>query len=45
MNLLDLITPETCLDTHKLQNTFGRALPHWPVGVSRMLTEIIEKQS
>lgn len=32
------------LDTHKLQNTFGLALPHWQNGVTRMLTEILEKQ-
>lgn len=32
------------LDTHKLQNSFALTLPHWQKGVSRMLTEIIEKQ-
>ena len=30
------------LDTHKLQNTFGLALPHWQTGVDRMLNEILE---
>ena len=29
------------LDTHKLQATFGLALPHWQHGVARMLTEIL----
>jgi dTDP-4-dehydrorhamnose reductase len=29
------------LDTRRLQKTFGLALPHWQVGVSRMLTEIL----
>jgi dTDP-4-dehydrorhamnose reductase len=33
------------LATDKLQNTFGFALPHWQAGVTRMLTEILEKQS
>lgn len=33
------------LDTHKLQNTFGLQLPHWQSGITRMLTEILEKQS
>lgn len=32
------------LDTRKLQNTFGLNLPHWQYGVTRMLTEILEKQ-
>jgi dTDP-4-dehydrorhamnose reductase len=32
------------LDTRKLQNTFGLALPHWQSGVIRMLTEIFERQ-
>lgn len=32
------------LDTGKLQNTFGLNLPHWQKGITRMLTEIIEKQ-
>lgn len=32
------------LDTGKLQNTFGLNLPHWQNGITRMLTEIIEKQ-
>jgi len=29
------------LDTTKLQRTFGLTLPHWQVGVNRMLTEIL----
>jgi dTDP-4-dehydrorhamnose reductase len=33
------------LDTGKLQTTFGLHLPHWQIGVARMLTEILEKQS
>jgi dTDP-4-dehydrorhamnose reductase len=33
------------LDTCKLQNTFGLNLPHWQCGVTRMLTEILEKKS
>ena len=33
------------LDTRKLQNSFGLNLPNWQTGVSRMLTEILEKQS
>lgn len=33
------------LDTNKLHNTFGLTLPHWQLGVTRMLTEILEKQS
>lgn len=32
------------LDTGKLQNTFSLTLPHWRQGVTRMLTEILEKQ-
>jgi dTDP-4-dehydrorhamnose reductase len=32
------------LDTSKLQNTFDLNLPHWQSGVTRMLTEILEKQ-
>lgn len=32
------------LDTRKLQNTFGLNLPHWQCGITRMLTEILEKQ-
>jgi dTDP-4-dehydrorhamnose reductase len=32
------------LDTRKLQNTFGLKLPHWQSGVTRTLTEILEKQ-
>lgn len=31
------------LDTTKLQNTFDLKLPHWQSGVTRMLTEILEK--
>lgn len=31
------------LNTEKLQTTFGLTLPHWQVGVARMLTEILEK--
>jgi len=31
------------LDTHKLQQTFGLIAPHWQAGVTRMLTEILEK--
>jgi dTDP-4-dehydrorhamnose reductase len=31
------------LDTGKLQDTFSLYLPHWQSGVTRMLTEIIEK--
>lgn len=31
------------LDTGKLRNTFGLNLPHWQSGITRMLTEIIEK--
>lgn len=33
------------LDTSRLQKTFGLNLPHWQSGVTRMLTEILEKQS
>lgn len=33
------------LNNGKLQNTFDLLLPHWQVGVERMLTEILEKQS
>jgi dTDP-4-dehydrorhamnose reductase len=32
------------LDTSKFQNTFSLNLPHWQSGVTRMLTEIFEKQ-
>jgi dTDP-4-dehydrorhamnose reductase len=32
------------LDATKLQNTFDLKLPHWQTGVSRMLTEILEKK-
>lgn len=31
------------LATDKLQNTFGLKLPEWQIGVTRMLTEILEK--
>lgn len=31
------------LDGRKLQNAFGLKLPHWQIGVTRMLTEILEK--
>ncbi|MGH8814144.1 MAG: dTDP-4-dehydrorhamnose reductase [Advenella sp.] len=33
------------LDTHKLRSTFDLTLPLWQVGVARMLTETLEKQS
>ena len=33
------------LDTSKLQNTFDLNLPHWQSGVTRMLAEILERQS
>jgi dTDP-4-dehydrorhamnose reductase len=29
------------LNTAKLQRTFGLTLPHWQVGVNRMLAEIL----
>lgn len=31
------------MDISKLQNTFGLNLPHWQIGITRMLTEIFEK--
>jgi dTDP-4-dehydrorhamnose reductase len=31
------------LDTAKLQHTFDLILPHWQKGVTRMLTEILDK--
>lgn len=31
------------LDTSKLKSAFGLTLPHWQVGVTRMLTEVLEK--
>ena len=31
------------LDTAKLQHTFDLILPHWQTGVTRMLTEILDK--
>ena len=33
------------LDTRKLQTSFGLQLPHWQSGITRMLTEVLEKQS
>ena len=33
------------LDTGKLQDTFSLTLPHWQGGITRMLNEILEKQS
>jgi dTDP-4-dehydrorhamnose reductase len=33
------------LATSKLQDTFGLNLPHWQSGITRMLTEILEKRS
>ena len=33
------------LDTSKIQATFGLTLPHWTIGVNRMLTEVLEKQA
>ena len=33
------------LATDKLRNTFGLVLPPWQTGVTRMLTEVLEKQS
>lgn len=33
------------LDTSKLQKTFNLILPHWQSGITRMLSEILEKQS
>lgn len=32
------------LDTRKLQDVFGLNPPHWQYGITRMLTEILEKQ-
>ena len=29
------------LDTHKLRSTFGITLPHWQLGVQRMLAEVL----
>ena len=31
------------MNTHKLQHTFGLALPRWQNGVDRMLTEVLER--
>jgi dTDP-4-dehydrorhamnose reductase len=33
------------LDTTKLRHAFGLHLPHWKVGVARMLTEVLTKWS
>ena len=33
------------LNTTKLQSTFNLTLPHWKQGVTRMLTEFLEKQA
>jgi len=33
------------MDTSKLRKAFGLKLPHWEDGVTRMLTEILEKRS
>ncbi len=33
------------LDTRKLQTTFNLQLPHWQDGITRMLTETLEKSS
>jgi dTDP-4-dehydrorhamnose reductase len=33
------------LDTYKLRETFDLNLPHWQVGVSRMLTETLERNA
>lgn len=33
------------LNTNKIQSTFGLTLPHWTIGVNRMLTEFLEKQA
>jgi len=32
------------LDTTKLQNTFGLYLPHWQIGVTRMLEEVLHNK-
>jgi dTDP-4-dehydrorhamnose reductase len=32
------------LDTGKLQHTFGLTLPHWQVGVERMLSEVLQSK-
>lgn len=31
----------SCLNTARLQTTFGLTLPHWQQGVARMLQEIL----
>jgi dTDP-4-dehydrorhamnose reductase len=31
------------LDTSKLRNTFHMTMPHWQTGVTRLLTEILDK--
>jgi dTDP-4-dehydrorhamnose reductase len=33
------------MNTNKLQDTFNVTLPSWQLGIARMLTEILEKQS
>lgn len=33
------------LNTDKLRNTFNLTLPHWKQGVTRMLSEFLEKQA
>ena len=33
------------LDTRKVQSTFGLTLPHWTIGVNRMIAEHLEKQA
>jgi dTDP-4-dehydrorhamnose reductase len=30
------------LDTRRLQRTFGLVLPHWRLGVERMLGEVLD---
>ena len=31
------------LDNTKFQNTFDLKLPHWQIGVTRLLNEVLEK--
>ena len=33
------------LDTRKIKETFGLVMPHWSVGVNRMLTEYLDNQA
>ena len=33
------------LNTSKLQHVFGLSLPHWQIGVKRMLTEVLDYPS